>query len=82
MCIRDSLDGEGVADHADVGAQAAKLDGVDGFGVVLRHEPAREVERAERGLVEDRGIEQPLDLVERGCELPDVYKRQMTASCR
>ena len=64
------LDGEGVADHADVGAQAAKLDGVDGFGVVLRHEPAREVERAERGLVEDRGIEQSLDLIERGRELP------------
>lgn len=64
------LDGEGVADHADVRAQAAKLDGVDGLGVVLRHEPAREVERAERGLVEDRGIEQPLDLIERGCELP------------
>ena len=64
------LDGEGVADHADVRAQAAEFDGVDGLGVVLRHEPAREVERAERGLVEDRGIEQPLDLVERGCELP------------
>ncbi len=38
------LDGQGVADDADVGAKAAQLNGVDGFSGVLLDEPLGEVE--------------------------------------
>lgn len=64
------LDGEGVADHADVGAQAAELDGVDGRDAVLRDEPAREVERAERGLFEHGSAATGANRLEDGCEFP------------
>lgn len=64
------LDGEGVADHADVGAQAAEFDGVDGLGVVLRDEPAGKVERSERGLFEHGSAAVGANRLEGGCELP------------
>lgn len=64
------LDGEGVADHADIGAQAAEFDKVDGRGVVLRDKPAGEVERAERGLFEHGGAAAGANRFEGGCEFP------------
>ena len=64
------LDEQGVAHHADVGAQADDLDGVDGLLVVALGEPPHEGNRAERGLVEHHGIARAADLLELGDELP------------
>lgn len=64
------LDEQGVAHHADVGAEAAELDGVDRGGAVLGGEPVREPGGAERGLLEDARVALGANGLEGGDEIP------------
>lgn len=66
------LDEQGVAYHADVGAESAELDGVDRGGAVLGGEPVRELGGAERGLLEDVRVALGANGLEGGDEIPAV----------
>ena len=67
---QDGFREQGVAHHADIGAQPYEFDFVDSSLAVPLHEPVRQIGRSECGLLEHAGVPFLLDLEERGRQLP------------